>query len=457
MTEPRDKAEGWYLLHDMRKFDWKGWNSADGRTQEDALDEAVEFLEDVGDAEKGDTAIYTVVGDKADLMFLHVRPTLEEIDAVERSFERTRLADFTDETASHVSVTEVGGYTNEDVGNDDLSGYARSKLFPEIPDKSYVSFYPMSRKRAPEQNWYKTTREHRNEMMHEHRESGEKYAGKIKQLISGSIGMDDWEWGVDLFTDDMKHAKGIVYEMRFDEASADYSEFGPFYTGIRMRPSDLETYVSGERVPADEGDKEATGVGESVRETLDEEGVYAGKPHGEDVYAVVLFSEEDAEALGEEVDGLRGNFEHYDTHVKTAVYGDVEDGDAHTAVVSIWDTQDAADTASGFLSDLPGVVKRAGNDDEGFGTMGMFYTVKPDYREEFVEKFGDVGDHLADMDGHIESRLLANVDDENDMFISSRWGAKEDAMEFFRSDAFRDTVDWGREILDDRPRHVFLA
>jgi chlorite dismutase len=455
MAEPRDKAEGWYLLHDMRKFDWEGWNSADGRTQESALNEAVEFLEDADDVDEGGTATYAVVGDKADLMLLYVRPTLEAIDAAERGFERTRIAEFTSETASHVSVTEVGGYTNEDVENDDLTEYARSKLFPEIPAKEFVSFYPMSRKRDPEQNWYKTTKEHRDEMMREHRESGEKYAGKIKQLISGSIGMDDWEWGVDLFTDDMKHAKGIVYEMRFDEASADYSEFGPFYTGIRMEPSDLEAYVAGEKIQrAEEGPETEDS---EIREQLDEEGVYAGKPHGEDVYAVVLFSEEDADALGEEVDGLRGNFEHYDTHVKTAVYGDVDEEDAHSAIVSVWDTQDAADTASGFLTELPGVVKRAGEREEGFGTMGMFYTVKPDYRKEFVEKFDDVGGVLADMDGHIETRLLANVGDENDMFISSRWEAKEDAMEFFSGDAFRETVDWGRDVLDDRPRHVFLA
>ena len=121
MTEPRDKAEGWYLLHDMREFDWEGWNSADGRTQESALNEAVEFLEDADDVDEGETAVYSVVGDKADLMFLYVRPTLEAIDAAERGFERTRLSDFTSETASHVSVTEVGGYTNDDVENADLS------------------------------------------------------------------------------------------------------------------------------------------------------------------------------------------------------------------------------------------------------------------------------------------------------------------------------------------------
>jgi len=156
----------------------------------------------------------------------------------------------------------------------------------------------------------------------------------------------------------------------------------------------------------------------------------------------------------DEVEGLRGNFDHYGTHVKTAVYeGRATD---RAAVVSIWDTASAAETAAGFLSELPGIVARAG-EESGFGTMGMFYTVKPDYREEFGDTFDDVGEILAEMDGHVETDLMSNVEDENDMFIASQWEAKEDAMTFFGSDEFRETVEWGREVLDDRPRHVFLA
>ena len=152
--------------------------------------------------------------------------------------------------------------------------------------------------------------------------------------------------------------------------------------------------------------------------------------------------------------GLRGDFDHYDTHVKTAVY-DAEGRD-RAAVVSIWDTASAAETAAGFLSELPEVVGRAG-EGEGFGTMGMFYTVKPDYREEFAETFGTVEELLGGMEGHRETDLLANVEDENDMFIASEWDARENAMAFFRSDDFRETVEWGREVLADRPRHGFLA
>ena len=204
----------------------------------------------------------------------------------------------------------------------------------------------------------------------------------------------------------------------------------------------------------DHGDRDAPATDDGIRGELEEMDIYAGTPHGEDVHALVLYSEADAEDLFEELQGLRANFDHYDTHVKSAVYDD--GAGERSAVVSIWETQRAAETAGGFLTDLPGIVARAG-EESGFGTMGMFYTVKPDHREEFEEKFDTVGGMLADMDGHLDTRLMTNVEDENDMFIASQWEGKEDAMGFFRSEAFADTVDWGRDVLADRPRHVFLA
>jgi chlorite dismutase len=195
---------------------------------------------------------------------------------------------------------------------------------------------------------------------------------------------------------------------------------------------------------------------------------------------MVLYSEADPATLAEDVDSLRGNFEHYDTHVKTAVYenrearsasedasdasgaNDASANGENAAVVSIWDTASAAETAGGFLADLPGVVSRADvgeleGEEAGFGTMGMFYTTKPEHREEFVERFATVGDLLADMGGHRETDLLVNRADENDMFIASQWRSREDAMDFFRSDAFAETVSWGQDVLADRPRHVFLT
>jgi len=215
----------------------------------------------------------------------------------------------------------------------------------------------------------------------------------------------------------------------------------------------------GETVGAAERTAVTTDEGDEIRGTLAERNIYAGQPHGEDVYAMVLYSAADAETLSDEVAGLRENFEHYDTHVKTAVYRPAELHAAadETAVVSIWATEDAASTASDFLADLPEITRQAGDDDETWGTMGMFYTVKPEHREDFVGKFETVGDLLTDLDGHVRTTLMVNHEDENDAFIASRWESKDDAMTFFRSDAFSDTVDWGRDVLADRPRHVFLA
>ncbi|PSQ52935.1 hypothetical protein BRD20_04315, partial [Halobacteriales archaeon SW_8_65_20] len=193
---------------------------------------------------------------------------------------------------------------------------------------------------------------------------------------------------------------------------------------------------------------------DDIRGELADLDIYAGQPHGEDVYAMVLYSAADTAELREEVDSLSDGFDRYDTHVGTDLYGGTATDRA--AVVSLWDTRDAADTAGDYLADLPEIVGRAG-EESTFGTMGMFYTVKPDYREAFVERFETVGGMLAELDGHIETDLMVNAADENDMFIASQWTEQEAALEFFRSDAFRDTVQWGRDVLADRPRHVFLA
>jgi chlorite dismutase len=522
MVEAPPTDEGWFALHDFRTVDWDAWRAAPERERGQAVEEGVAYLErheQVVDAPEGDSAVFTILGDGADLLVLHFRPTLDALNAAERRFESTAFAEFTERADSYVSVSEVSGYVSDDYFTEDeadidegLRRYIESKMQPEIPDDEYVSFYPMSKRRGEEHNWYQLPFEERAEMMSAHGDIGREYAGRIEQVIASSVGFDDHEWGVTLFAEDPTDLKDIVYEMRFDEVSAVYGEFGDFYVGRRFPPTDLRPFLDGEPVPtaAHEGagaggeDAGAGGEGETerghdhggaagagdhphgssggdgdhphgegsgesgsrahggddeadateIREALDDLDIYAGKPHGEDVFATVLYSEADVDELFAEVDGLRANFDHYGTHVKTAVYTGTETDRA--AVVSIWETASAAETAAGFLSELPGIVARAG-EESGFGTMGMFYTVKPDHREEFVSRFDEVGDVLAEMDGHFETDLLVNYEDENDTFIASQWRSREDAMAFFRSDDFRDTVEWGREILADQPRHVFLA
>ena len=525
MAQPPQTDEGWYVLHDLRTVDWDAWRDAPVDERERAIEQGVDYLERheaVADSDEGASATFAMLGHKADLMVMHLRPTLDAVSAAERRFERTALADFTERTTSYVSVTEVSGYTTDEYFDDDKEAdpgvvqYFESKLEPDLPDDQYVSFYPMSKRRQGEDNWYTLSMEERADMMETHGETGKGYAGKIKQIIASSVGFDDYEWGVTLFSDDPTHIKDIVYEMRFDEVSARYGEFGQFYVGRRFPPTDLGAYLAGDGVPTSEHDTSegdthggaghgsghsggdggahgeahghahgdaahggSSGQGhgghgggsahgdsphgeeaatdttqDGIREELADLDIYAGKPHGEDVYATVLYSEAGPEELFEEVQGLRANFDHYDTHVKTAVY---EAQNRHrSAVVSIWETQSAAETAAGFLSELPEIVSRAG-EESGFGTMGMFYTVKPEHHDDFVETFGTVADLLAEMEGHQSTDLMMNVEDENDMFISSQWDAREDAMEFFRSEEFSETVQWGRDVLADRPRHVFLA
>ncbi|RKD95900.1 heme-binding protein [Halopiger aswanensis] len=518
---PPQTEEGWYVLHDFRSIDWDAWRDAPARRRDRAIDEGLEFLSAAAradDAEEGDSAVFSVLGHKADLLVLHLRPTLSDIDALERSFEHTALAEFTERADSYLSVTEVSGYMSqeyfeegEEVEDQGMKRYIETRIKPSIPDTEFLSFYPMDKRRGETDNWYDLPFDERAEHLASHGEIGKQYAGRVTQIISGSIGLDDFEWGVTLFGDDPTDVKDLLYEMRFDPSTSRYAEFGQFLSARRFPPENLGAFLAGEPVPqegdADHGhghghgghhhaDSESGGHhdhghghgdssghqhgdsggdgghghghdhggddhhgddSDDVRDELEEIGVYAGQPHGEDVHAVVLYSEADTDDLFEEVEGLRKNFDHYDTHVKTAVYEPHDEG-SEAAVVSLWETERAADTAAGFLADLPDIVRQAGDDDaDSWGTMGMFYTVKPEHRADFVGTFDDVGAILEDMDGHRKTDLLANREDENDMFIASRWDAREDAMQFFRSDEFSETVEWGRDVLADRPRHVFLA
>ncbi len=113
------------------------------------------------------------------------------------------------------------------------------RLYPEIPQHKYLCFYPMDRRRGEDKNWYQVPMAERQRQMHEHGKIGRRYADSVRQIITGSIGFDDWEWGVDLFADDPLIFKKLIYEMRFDEVSAIYALFGPFHVGLRVRAADL--------------------------------------------------------------------------------------------------------------------------------------------------------------------------------------------------------------------------
>ncbi|HEV8495022.1 MAG TPA: chlorite dismutase family protein, partial [Candidatus Angelobacter sp.] len=121
----------------------------------------------------------------------------------------------------------------------------RPRLFPQIPSNRYICFYPMDRRRGEDKNWYSLPIEERQRQMEEHGLVGRRYAGTVRQIITGSIGFDDWEWGVDLFADDPLIFKKLIYEMRFDEVSAVYALFGTFYVGVRCPAAGLEGLFNG--------------------------------------------------------------------------------------------------------------------------------------------------------------------------------------------------------------------
>jgi len=121
----------------------------------------------------------------------------------------------------------------------------KPRLFPSVPNTKYLCFYPMDRKRAEQANWYTVPFPERQRMMHEHGMIGRRYGDQVKQIISGSIGYDDWEWGVDLFADDPVAFKKLIYEMRFDEVSAVYALFGQFYIAVRLPLEKLGGWLHG--------------------------------------------------------------------------------------------------------------------------------------------------------------------------------------------------------------------
>ncbi|WP_027092353.1 hydrogen peroxide-dependent heme synthase [Cohnella thermotolerans] len=237
MSEAAQTLDGWYVLHDFRTIDWTAWNEASPEEREQArrsLFGLVNEWEQVEERKEGSLALYAIVGQKADLVFMHLRETLQELNAVENAFNRSPFAKFTKPAYSYVSVVELSNYMGQPGVDPMQVPEIVARLKPILPKTNHICFYPMNKRRLLGDNWYMLPMEERKAMMRSHGMIGRSYAGKVKQIISGSIGFDDWEWGVTLFADDALQFKKLIYEMRFDEVSARYGEFGAFYVGNRL-------------------------------------------------------------------------------------------------------------------------------------------------------------------------------------------------------------------------------
>jgi chlorite dismutase len=250
----------------MMRFRWAAWRRLSDPQKQEVLDEVVAAL---GPAEsEGQSAVYSLLGHKGDFLFLHFRPGFDELSSTQFALSRLRLQEYLEPTTSYVSVVELGLYDSSvklyrslvDRGiaphSEDWSGEVQEmlerqrgamsvRLFPKIPEARYVSFYPMDRRRGEEKNWYTLPIEERKRQMEEHGMVGRRYAGRVQQVISGSIGFDDWEWGVDLFGNDPVVFKKLIAEMRYDLVSGVYSSFGTFYLGVRCPLAKLNQTLNG--------------------------------------------------------------------------------------------------------------------------------------------------------------------------------------------------------------------
>jgi chlorite dismutase len=213
VREPLGPADGWGVLH----LFCRAGTTLDTGAVEAAGDEA---------RSRGAQVVSAVVlGHKADVALMVLGPDLWVLREFQTAVRRGGL----DPVDSYVSLTEVSEYAAGIPAE-----MRQARLFPELPPdgmRAYC-FYPMSKRRMSDQNWYALDFEERTRLMRAHGAVGRTFHGRIVQLITGSTGLDDWEWGVTLFGMRPDDLKDCVYQMRFDEASARYAEFGPFYTGI---------------------------------------------------------------------------------------------------------------------------------------------------------------------------------------------------------------------------------
>jgi hydrogen peroxide-dependent heme synthase len=256
--------EGLSVLHQMFRFRWPEWRKLSPARQQEIAREAVTALQ--APEEAGQSAVYSMLGHKGDLMLVHFRDSFDELNAAELQLNRTALQEYLEPMHSYLSVIELGLYDSsvklfrqltergvapltEEWNREIEQTMERQRqamhprLYPKIPDSHYLCFYPMDRKRGDNKNWYMLPIEERQRQMEEHGMIGRRYAGRVQQIITGSVGFDDWEWGVDLFAPDPMVFKKLIYEMRFDQVSAEYAAFGQFFLGLRCSVADLGKWM----------------------------------------------------------------------------------------------------------------------------------------------------------------------------------------------------------------------
>jgi chlorite dismutase len=269
-----ESLEGWWILHRMFGFDRRGWGALSEKKRRKIAQQAGGLFEQLQGGGDGDLSLAQLVGHKGDLMLTHYAKTFDGLAHVQASVDKLDLSDYLIPLGSYVSVLEVGlydatGKIHAELASRELkpnstewiaafdaalqkqaeSPYVGPRLYAKVPQRRYVCFYPMDKRRDGADNWYSLTFAQRAKLMVDHGKVGRAYHGQVTQVISGSIGFDDYEWGVDLYADEPLVFKKLVYEMRFDEASARYGEFGTFWSGVQFAVRQLPVFLSGDAVP----------------------------------------------------------------------------------------------------------------------------------------------------------------------------------------------------------------
>ena len=282
MRDPNvpESLEGWWILHRMFSLDRRGWDALPEKRRNKFAAHAIDLADHLKGSEDGDLGLTQIVGHKGDLMLTHYAKTYEGLAYAQTLVDKLELRGFLIPQGSYVSVLELGLYDATGKIHAQLSErglaphspewiaafdelvraqadnpHVGPRLWAKIPQRRYACFYPMSKKRGEVQNWYMLGFDTRAKMMSEHGAVGRSYHGRVTQVISGSVGFDDFEWGVDLYADDPLVFKKLVYEMRFDEASARYGEFGQFWAGLQFSADELEVFLNGDAIPQLNGAK----------------------------------------------------------------------------------------------------------------------------------------------------------------------------------------------------------
>jgi hydrogen peroxide-dependent heme synthase len=262
--QPVTPQEGWFVLHLFYQLDRKAWELLPRPDRDTPKERLAQVFASFRQAENCQINGYVILGHKADLGFMLVDPELHHLSETENELLAAFPPGCVRPAYSYLSMSEVSEYVSQEKDYDRtlrekeglhpdspeyhskmeafrqrIRVYTDERLYPRIPEHQVMCFYPMSKARNEGDNWYTLDFETRKRLMGGHLISGRRYAGKVRQLVTGSTGLDAWEWGVTLFADDPYYLKKIVYEMRYDELSARYGLFGDFLVGIRLEPEQL--------------------------------------------------------------------------------------------------------------------------------------------------------------------------------------------------------------------------